>query len=350
MNKIGIDKAYDLVFAMTKLYSDFKMPEILIKQKQLGKPFAFNYVDLDVQDGIAYITINRPEALNALNEVTVGQIEAKFNAAEANPEVKAIVFRGAGKVFVAGADIKYFIDNIKNNRIPDTERFTRAGHELFLRIENCKKVTVAVLDGLSMGGGSEMALSCQAIVATPAGSMGFPETAIGIYPGLGGMLRTARQVGTNLAKYYVFTGRTIPAKDAYALGIFTKLVTPQELTKAIKEVCNTKAPDKYRKREIPAKFTELAEVCSPANVEAMFAGKVPSGVSADLAEKTLKAISKKAPLALKKANELIDAQAKVSIPEAIELELAGLTYMFNTEDALAGLSSVGKKPPKYQGK
>lgn len=350
MNRIGIDRAYKLVHAMTERYSDFKMPEILIKQRALGKPFEFNYVDLEVQDGIGFITINRPEAMNALNEVTVSQLETQFAKAEADPNVKAIVLRGAGKAFVAGADVRYFVENIKKNRIPDTIAFTRKGHELFLRIENSKKLTVAVLDGLSMGGGSELALSCQAIVATPAGSLGFPETAIGIYPGLGGMLRTARQVGPDLAKYYVFTGKTISAQDAYDLGIVTKLVKPQDLDAAIKEVCAGSKPDKYRAREIPERFRGLAATCTPYNAAVLLSGTKPTGIADALAESTLKAVSRKAPLALKKANELIDQQQNLSIPEAIELELAGLEYMFSTEDALAGLSSVGGKPPVYAGK
>ena len=350
MNRIGIDRAYKLVHAMTERYSDFKMPEILIKQRALGKPFEFNYVDLEVQDGIGFITINRPEAMNALNEVTVSQLETQFAKAEADPNVKAVVLRGAGKAFVAGADVRYFVENIKKNRIPDTIAFTRKGHELFLRIENSKKLTVAVLDGLSMGGGSELALSCQAIVATPAGSLGFPETAIGIYPGLGGMLRTARQVGPDLAKYYVFTGKTISAQDAYDLGIVTKLVKPQDLDTAIKEICAGSKPDKYRAREIPERFRGLAAACTPYNASVLLSGAKPAGIADPLAESTLKAMSRKAPLALKKANELIDQQQHLSIPEAIELELGGLDYMFSTEDALAGLSSVGGKPPVYAGK
>ncbi len=350
MNRIGIERAYRLVHAMTERYKDFKMPEILVRQRELGKPFEFNYVDLEVKDGIATITINRPEAMNALNEVTVSQLDAQFAKAEADPAVKAIVLRGAGKAFVAGADVRYFVENIKKNRIPDTETFTRKGHELFLRIENSKKLTVAVLDGLSMGGGSELALSCQAIVATPAGSLGFPETAIGIYPGLGGMLRTARQIGPELAKYYVFTGKTITAQDAYDLGIVTRLVSPQDLDTAIREVCAGSKPDKYRPRPIPARFNELALTCSGENVAALLSGSKPVGVEDSLAESTRKAVSRKAPLALKKANELIDRQQKLSIPEAVELELAGLAYMFSTEDALAGLSSVGGKPPVYAGK
>lgn len=350
MNRLGIDKVCTVVDAMTRRYPDFKMPEILLKQKALGRPFEFNYVDLEVQDGIAFITLNRPEAMNALNEITFSQLARQFSKAEEDPAVKAIVLRGAGKAFVAGADVRYFVKNIKSDRIPETIEFTRKGHELLCRIENSKKLTVAVLDGLSLGGGSELALSCQAIVATPAGSLGFPETAIGIYPGLGGMIRTARQVGPELAKYYVFTGKTISAQDAFELGIVTKLVEPQELDGAIREVCSGVKPDKYRSREIPSKFRDFARTCSPANVEALLSGQEPAGVQDFLAEAALKAVSRKAPLALKKANELIDAQQKASIAEAIELELAGLVYMFSTEDALAGLSSVGGKPPKYQGK
>ncbi|EKD38436.1 MAG: hypothetical protein ACD_75C00733G0003 [uncultured bacterium] len=350
MNRIGIDKSYRLVEAMTKRYSDFHMPEILKRQRKLGKPFAFNYVDMDVHDGIAFITINRPEAMNALNEVTVAQLADKVAKAEADPAIKAIVLQGAGKAFVAGADIRYFIENIKNNRLDDTAAFTRGGHDLLLRLENSAKRTVAVLDGLSLGGGSELALACQAIVATPAGSLGFPETAIGIFPGLGGMIRSARQIGTDLAKYYVFTGRTISAQDGYELGIIAKLVSPQELDSAILEVCKGPKPDKYRPRDIPERFMELAQVCSMHNADALLAGLKPAGVSDSLAEKTLNIVSRKAPIALKLANALIDAQQQVSIPEAIELELGELHYMFSTEDALAGLSSAGRKPPLYSGK
>ena len=350
MNRIGIAKTCRVVEAIAQKYPDFAVPEILKNHKQTGKPFEFSWVNLQVNNQVAYITINRPEAMNALNEAVVRQLEEKFSEAESNPDIKGIVIQGAGKAFVAGADIRYFINNIKNNRIDDTVAFTRGGHELLLRIENSTKRTIAVLDGLSLGGGSELALACQAIVATSAGSMGFPETAIGIFPGLGGMIRTARQIGTELAKYYVFTGRTISAQDALDLGIVSRIVNPQDLEKVILEICDGPIPDKYRARDYPERFAELAKVCSPNNVKALLAGSKPQDVSDDVAEKTLKIVSRKAPLALLKVNELIDAQQKVTIPEAIELELGELKYMFSTEDALAGLSSVGGKPPQYRGK
>jgi enoyl-CoA hydratase / 3-hydroxyacyl-CoA dehydrogenase len=350
MNRIGIGKTCRVVEAVALKYADFAVPEILKKHQQTGKAFEFRWVDMKAKDQVAYITINRPEAMNALNEAVVRQLEENFSEAESNPDIKGIVIQGAGKAFVAGADIRYFIQNIKNGRIDDTVKFTRGGHELLLRIENSTKRTIALLDGLSLGGGSELALACQAIVATSAGSMGFPETAIGIFPGLGGMLRTARQIGTELAKYYVFTGRTITAQDAYDLGIVSIITNLQDLEKVILEICNGPKPDKYRPRELPERFAELARICSPDNVKALLAGLKPEGVAPDLAEKTLKTLSRKAPLALLKADELIDAQQKLTIPDAIELELGELNYIFSTEDALAGLSSVGGKVPQYRGR
>jgi enoyl-CoA hydratase/3-hydroxyacyl-CoA dehydrogenase len=154
MNRIGVDKTYAAVEAITRKYPDFKMPEILAKQNALGQPFDFKFVDLEIKDNIAVITLNRPEAMNALNETVVAQLDDRFTAAENHPDVKAIVFQGAGKAFVAGADIKYFVDKIKADRISDIYEFTRKGQELFLRIENSAKLTITILDGLSMGGGS----------------------------------------------------------------------------------------------------------------------------------------------------------------------------------------------------
>ena len=350
MNKIGIDKTYENVEAITKIYPDFKMPKILEKQKKLGKPFDFNFVDLNVKDNLAYITINRPEAMNALNEAVVAQLDACFSEAEKNPAVDAIVFEGAGKAFVAGADIRYFVNNIKAGKISDIVEFTRKGHELLLKIENSDKLTIVLLDGLSLGGGSELALSCQAIIATSAGSMAFPETGIGIYPGLGGMLRFTRHAGPELAKYYTFTGAPISAKDAFDLGIVNKIVEPADVESAVKELVSIGKPDKYRDRQIPEKFKPLAQACTKENVEKLLSGKSPEGLSEEVAAKTAKVVGFKAPLALKLASEIIDQQMGKTMAEAVEIELKRLGEIFSTADAFEGLSSAGRKRPEFKGK
>ncbi len=349
MNKIGVATTCELVEAIAAKYPDFKTPQLLIQQRDKGTPFAFQIVDLEVKEGIAYITINRPEAMNALNEATVDQLDARFAEAQADSAVEAIVLQGAGKAFVAGADIRFFVKNIKADRIDDIAAFTRRGHELLLKIENSPKLTIGLLDGLSLGGGSELVLACQAIIATPAGSMGFPETSIGIYPGLGGMLRLALQVGLDLAKYYVFTGDTISAAKAQALGLVARLVNPADVDQAIRDLVSQGAPDKYRSRELASAEQALAQLCAGDNAQVLLTGGTPQATDADFAAKTAKKIGFKAPLALKMANEIIDQQVGQPISAAVEIELARLNEIFASADALEGLTSLGRKRPEYKG-
>ena len=350
MNRYGVDKVYAAAKKVAGLNPDFKVPKLLEDQAKTGKPFDIPVVDLEVKGDIATITINRPEAMNALNAQVIGQLEKCFTEAEKSDAVKTIVFMGSGKAFIAGADIKFFVDNIVSNNIAASVEFTEVGHKLFLRMENSKKLTVAIVDGLSLGGGSELALSCRAIIATDAGSFGFPETGIGIYPGYGGMIRTARIIGKPLTKYYVFTGNTIKAKAAFELGIVTRMTTPDRIEDTIRELTASGTPEKYREHILPPAYKEMVEICSDENAAKLIAGDLVPGVSKEFAEKTAAVIAAKAPLALQTANELMDAQEKVSIEEAIKLEIGRLVYIFNTEDALSGLSSVGGTPPVWKSK
>lgn len=349
MNQIGIDKTYAAVEAISRRYTDFKTPRILTDQKALGAPFEFNFVDLAIKKDIAYITINRPEAMNALNETVFSQIEKRFDEAEKDATVETIIFQGAGKAFIAGADIRYFINRIKTGRIPEIVAFTRRGHALLLKIENSKKLTIALLDGLSLGGGSEFALSCQAILATPAGSLAFPETGIGIYPGLGGMLRLSRHVGPDLARYYVFTGFPMSAADAHALGIVTAVTEPAKIESAIRELMVREKSDKYNPRALPEKFKALARMFAEGNIEQILSGRTPENSLHPSADRILKVIGYKAPLALKLANEIMDMQKNKPIPEAVEIELERLAEIFATDDALEGLSSMGRRQPEFKG-
>jgi enoyl-CoA hydratase/3-hydroxyacyl-CoA dehydrogenase len=325
------------------------MPGILTAQRELGQPFKFNVVDLEIKEDTAVITINRPDAMNALNETVVEQLTDKFTMAEQNPQVKAILFQGAGKAFVAGADIQFFVDKIKARKIDEIEAFTRKGHELFLKIENCSKKTIALLDGLSLGGGSEMAMACQFILATNDGSMGFPETGIGIVPGLGGMIRMERHVGLDLAKYYVFTGQGMSAQEAHDLGIIYKIVTPADIMDAVKEIMGAKDHEKYRERSLPEKFQELAKTCNPQNIKNIFDKQAITGVSDAVTAGFTKTLGYKSPVALKMANDIMDKQAVLSIEEAVEFELNQLNTLFNTKDAIEGLSSVGHRKPVFTG-
>jgi enoyl-CoA hydratase/3-hydroxyacyl-CoA dehydrogenase len=179
--------------------------------------------------------------------------------------------------------------------------------------------------------------------------MAFPETGIGIYPGLGGMLRIARHAGPELAKYFVITGATISIADARALGIVTRVIEPAEIDTAIKAQISEGKPDKYRDRELPERFKPLALIGAPENVERLLAGKPPEGVDEALASKTAKFVGYKAPLALDLVSEIVDQQMGKSMEEAVDIELGRLEEIFSTADALEGLSSLGRKRPEYKG-
>ncbi|MBT8342314.1 MAG: 3-hydroxyacyl-CoA dehydrogenase/enoyl-CoA hydratase family protein [Desulfatitalea sp.] len=340
MNRIGIDKTFQVVKAVSDKYPDFQFPELIQKQKASGAPFAFSLVDLEIKKDIAFITINRPEAMNALNEAVIDQMTEKFADAELNPSVKGIVFQGAGKAFVAGADIRYFVDHIKADTIQNIVEFTRKGHALFLKIEKSAKKTIALLDGLSLGGGSELALACQQILATANGAMGFPETGIGIIPGLGGMLRMAKQVGPALTKYYTFTGASLSAEDAHTLGVVTAVVSPANVPRTLSEMIAGGKTDKYRSRSLPGAYAELEKTCNEENIGNLLSGKPLSGVSDELAARTAKMVGRKSPAALRTANDIIDQQATLTIEQGVSLELSRLTEIFETADALEGLSSA----------
>jgi enoyl-CoA hydratase/3-hydroxyacyl-CoA dehydrogenase len=179
--------------------------------------------------------------------------------------------------------------------------------------------------------------------------MAFPETGIGIFPGLGGMLRTARHMGPELAKYFAFTGAFISAADVQALGIVTRLVEPAAVEAAIRDLAAQGRPDKYRRRELPEKFKPFAELFKSGNIAALLAGKTPAGVNTDLAAKVLKTLSFKAPVALRIANEIIDRQAGLAMRDAVEVELGRLAEIFGTADAMEGLSTVGRRRPEFKG-
>ena len=310
-----------------------------------------NLVVFDVQDnGIACLTLNRPDAMNALNLPLINQFEQAFYKAQDDPDIKAIVIKGAGKFFVAGADIKFFIQKIQEKNYFDIIAFTRKASELFLTIEDSKKPTIAVLDGLSLGGGSELALSCQAIVATDKGSMAFPETAIGIYPGLGGMVRLAGKIGPALAKYYVFTGKTISAADALELGIVDHLVSVDDLSETITQLV-LKGEQKEEKNVLLSdRFKYIDTFFSHVDFEDIVTGNMINDVDVSFSDTIIKTMSRKAPIALKMANDIIDLQIGKSKKDAIEIELARLEEIFSTQDALEGLTSAGKRRPNYIGK
>lgn len=300
------------------------------------------FVKLDKVKDSAVITISRPEDMNALNEVIMCQLYEKFDKAEKDSEVKTIFITGEGKAFVAGADIKFFIDNIKADTLDEIVRFTTFGQQVYDKIDKSKKNVIGIINGLTLGGGLELALCCDLILAVPKAVFAFPETGIGIYPGLGGTQRTPKRVGTGLAKYMIYTGDFLSAKKAEKIGLADIVINYEDIhditegTKPLPKESEKKITD-----ELYSAYSNTFEKYSVRQIleNSNFSAELPSGVS----EKLIKKIRKKAPLALKTAEKLID-EAK-----GCESELEKLTYIFSTSDALLGLSSIGKSV-EFQGK
>lgn len=347
MNKIGMEQAQSLVRTICEMYK-LDVPRILAEQSD--KPWSFKLIDLDVKDNIATISINRPEAMNALNQEVVRQLDEVFTKAESDKNVKTIILEGKGKAFVAGADIGFFVNKIKDNKIDDIVEFTRKGQDLLLRIDRSSKLVIAKLDGLALGGGAELALACDIVLMTERASIGFPETGIGIYPGLGGTQRLPRLIGKALAKYLIFTGDIISAKQAneMALAEFVSLAKINELIKELVAVPNPKSK-LIKTIMIPPEINKIKMLFSDEKIGYTMSGNLIKSQD-DIEAQIGKKISYKAPIALKLAGKLIDEGVKGNLEQGIQLELQHLTEIFSTQDALEGLTSIlQRRRPAYKG-
>ena len=350
MNLAGVEEAHDLVAELVSRWPDRRMPKLLEHQKEAGEPFELRYVSLKVEGGIGWITFNRPEAMNALNPVVVPQLEECIDQAWADDRVKTLVLQGKGKAFVAGADIGFFVKSLKADRFQDIYDFTAHGQEVLKKLERPDKLTIAKLDGLSLGGGSELALACQTVVTTERGAMGFPETGIGIYPGLGGTQRTSRRIGPALTKYLVLSGKILGGKALVEAGLADYFVSSAEVEERIRELADSDEVVTKFNRARPTLTGSLAEAASlfqaPDALEKMLKG----AVSGELAQKVGRTLAHKAPLALKFADRIIEEGQNLELEEALALELANLETIFGTADALEGLSTAGRARPEYKGR
>ncbi len=352
-NRLGVDEAV----RMAEAYSDlagFELPEWFAN---LSGPMQFSLVDVVVEDGVATVRLNRPEAMNALNETLVAQLGAALDELNAREDVSTIILEGAGKAFVAGADVKFFVDKIRADAISDIYDFTAFGHEVLGKLENSDKITIALTTGLALGGGLELALACDYRIGTRRTQFRFPETSIGIYPGLGGTQRTPRICGIEAARFAILAGNFLDAGSAAALGLLTHLVEASDVASTVDELVESGKPtDKYP--AAPADSTHPTAAFALAfysneNMATLAAGECPEGFDAadKMVSRQLKSLSQTAPIALALASELLDGAVETGddLDAGLALELAGLTELFGTADALEGLSAlIESRRPTYQ--
>jgi enoyl-CoA hydratase len=253
---------------------------------------------LEVKQATAWITVNRPQIMNALDLPTLAELGAAFDRAQADSQVRVIVFTGAGrKAFIAGGDIA---DLESRGGLPHYLEFAEKIHELFARIERSDKVTIAAVNGWALGGGLELLLCTDLRIAAQSARIGVPEINLGLFPGAGGSQRLSRQIPLCKAKEMMFLGNSIDAAQAERLGIVNRVV----------------ADDALR-----------AEVAAIAE-----------------------ALASKSPLVLKLLKRTVADGLEMPIGQALRHEQAMIGLVFDTADAHEGCKAfLEKRPARFTG-
>lgn len=251
---------------------------------------------LEKEDGIGLLTINRPEALNALNVDVLKELEQATIEIAADDEIKVVIITGAGKAFVAGADIKY----MQPLNAVQAREFGAVGHSVLRNIEKLEKPVIAAVNGFALGGGCELAMAADIRLASENAKFGQPEVGLGITPGFGGTQRLPRIVGEGVARELIYTADVIDAQEAYRIGLVNHVY--------------------------------------PADTLLMEAKKMAAK------------IMKKAPLAVKFSKAAINRGMQVDIDTALSIEADLFGMCFATGDQKSGMEAfLNKAKPEFKG-
>lgn len=252
-----------------------------------------SFVNCEVQGAVAVLTIDRPKALNALNPDVLADLKAAFEGIDQNA-VRCVVLTGAGdKSFVAGADIGSMSTMTK----AEGEAFGKLGNDIFLMIESFPLPVIAAVNGFALGGGCEIAMSCDIRLCSDNAMFGQPEVGLGITPGFGGTQRLARLVGMGMAKQMLYTARNIDAAEALRIGLVNAVYPQTELMDAAKKMAAT--------------------------------------------------IAKNAPIAVRACKKAVNEGIQVSIDKAVAIEEKLFGDCFETHDQVEGMACfLSKEKPK----
>ena len=252
-------------------------------------------IRLDVAAPLATITVDRPEARNALDADTVRELHQALDAVEADASLRALIVTGAGEqVFVAGADVRTLLARTTRDVL------AAANNRLFARLERLPIVTIAAINGFALGGGLEFALACDLRVASTNAKLGLPETSLGILPGAGGTQRLPRIVGLGIANEMILAGTIFDAEGAQRVGLVNRVVAPDELM----------------------------------------------GAARELAER----VAKRAPVALRLAKLAIQASSNMPADWGMQLEIVAQTVLNSTTDIREGMTAfLEKRPATFRG-
>jgi enoyl-CoA hydratase len=247
---------------------------------------------------IATLTINRPKALNALNQATLAEIQSALQDAASDSSVRGVIVTGAGdKAFVAGADIS----EIASVSPLEAQAFTRHGQAVFDLVETLGKPVVAAVNGYALGGGCELAMACTLRIAAENASFGQPEVKLGVLPGFGGTQRLPRLVGKGRAMQIILTAQNIDAREAHRIGLVNEVVDPARLVAR--------------------------------------------------AEELLRQIIANAPLAVRLSMEAINHGLETGQAQGLALESSSFALCASTDDKREGTTAfLERRPPRFSGR
>jgi enoyl-CoA hydratase len=257
----------------------------------------YHHLIFDVADRIATITVNRPDKLNALSDDVIAELSSAMDEATTRSDVGAVLLTGAGRAFVAGADIS----ELHGQRHHDGKARAERGQQAFAKFENSAKATLAAVNGFALGGGCELAMACHMRVASEKAKFGQPEVKLGILPGYGASQRLPRLVGKGRALQLLLTGEMIDAAEAYRIGLVNQIVPADALI----ATCRT----------------------------------------------VLAAILEQGPLAVARTIEAVSRGLDMSLAEGCALEAQFFGELSETADKAEGMSAfLEKRAPKFNGR
>lgn len=260
-----------------------------------SEPVEKRHVDVEKEGRIVTLTISRPEALNALNVSLLRELECVLYDISRDKDVDVVIITGEGKAFVAGADIAEMAEMAPL----DAQRFSELGQRVFGMLEEMPQVVICAINGYALGGGCELALSCDIRIASEKAKFGQPEVNLGVTPGFGGTQRLPRLVGRGMAKYLVLSGRMIDAVDAQRIGLVEMVV--------------------------------------------------PSDNLMDEAKRLAQEIASKGTIAVRIAKQMIQRGVETDLISGLALEREGFALTFSTYDQKEGMKAfMEKRKPEFK--
>jgi len=299
LSKVGLAEGLELVEEYAKRWpGNFPVSQDLKGRAKRGeRTWPISFVKVDRQGPIAWVLIDRPEALNSLNLEVLDQVDAAFRSLELDRTLRVVVLAGSSPVFAAGADIA----EMEKKSLAEGVEFGFEAQRVAERVERFPAPVIALVEGYALGGGLELALAADFIVAAEGAQLGLPEVTLGIHSGMGGATRLTRLIGRAKTKLLSYTGVPVSAAEAYRLGFVAKLV-----------------PAESARDEVQA----LAEL-----------------------------IASRAPLAVRWVKQVIDRGLDASLASALHLEGESAGHTFGTQDRAEGMRAfLERRKPKFEGK